>query len=212
MDRTDNDHLHFAVLEYLGQLRDQTKDEDVSGLLIFFPSLFSLLFFFFLFFSFLLLAQYTASIQCLESVFQLSLSNVSLKSKHSLFPQSLPSVFQKGLSEEEDEEFKKKFHLYIEKLNARKYFDVPADEYKIRFEKAKLKFKENYEKSIKSKKVEGGKEKEKEGEKEVVEKVVTEEDKAKAAGLKNQVLFGSFIFQKERYSLSSSIFPSFPSL
>mmetsp|Transcript_72 Transcript_72/g.148 ORF Transcript_72/g.148 Transcript_72/m.148 type:complete len:436 (+) Transcript_72:49-1356(+) len=187
MDRTDNDHLHFAVLEYLGQLRDQTKDEDVS-------------------------AQYTASIQCLESVFQLSLSNVSLKSKHSLFPQSLPSVFQKGLSEEEDEEFKKKFHLYIEKLNARKYFDVPADEYKIRFEKAKLKFKENYEKSIKSKKVEGGKEKEKEGEKEVVEKVVTEEDKAKAAGLKNQgnekLQQGNFSEAVQLYSEAIGLVPS----
>jgi hypothetical protein len=76
----------------------------------------------------------------------------------------------------EDEEFQSKFEVYLEKLRARNYFDVPPQECQVRFEKAKLKFKEGYE-TLKSKKTS-------------TNSAPTEQDKEKANTFKNKVRLG----------------------
>ena len=184
-DQKKNEHLNYAILEYLQQLIEKEGEEDAKD-------------------------QLTAASECLERAFGLKTTSFGDSSKYSLYPTNLGEVFENGVGEEGDEAFKAKFGTYISKLEAKKYFDVGPEEQKHRFEKAKLKFKENYAKM--NKKQEKGEEKEEKEEKKE-KKIPTEEEKTQAAALKNQVCFlFSFFSFFSFFFLFFSLFFSFFSL
>jgi hypothetical protein len=100
------------------------------------------------------------------------LGDLDQKKKFSLYPKSLTDILSSQTTPE-DEDFQRKFEIYIDKLKERKYFEVGPEEAKNRFEKAKVKFKENYD-GMKAKKAN-----EKAG--------PTEQEKEAANQLKNKV-------------------------